>query len=376
MLSNTKNIYHSISPEKVFRGINSWEEGKKTIPLICRNPLLLGRSKSTFRLRQRLLIDLTNLGLNIKKAELNYDCCEEDLKRISEIAVDNNCDSIITAGGGKVLDAGKLIADRLSIPCITIPLSAATCAGWTSLSNIYSKNGAFIKDKQLKSCPKVLIFDHNFVKQAPRRTLASGIADGIAKWYEASLSSGSSKDGLVQQSVQMARVLRDQLFIDGLIAFNDSNSDSWARVAEGCALTAGLIGGLGGSLCRTAAAHPIHNGITQLDFSKLSLHGEIVGFGIIVQLSIEEKYSENLLAHQTKIQLIEFLRKLNLPTTLDELGLETISISKIQKASKFISQNSPELNELPFPINQKVIYDAIMQNKSNVSNLTFTDINN
>jgi len=32
-------------------------------------------------------------------------------------------------GGGKVLDSGKYIAECLNIPCITVPLSASTCAG-------------------------------------------------------------------------------------------------------------------------------------------------------------------------------------------------------------------------------------------------------
>ena len=87
----------------------------------------------------------------------------------------------------------------------------------------------------------------------------------------------------------MARVLRDQLFIDGLKAINEPRSEAWKRVVEGCALTAGLIGGIGGERCRTALAHPIHNGLTQLKFTSKALHGEIVGVGILVQLHLEEK---------------------------------------------------------------------------------------
>ena len=128
-----------------------------------------------------------------------------------------------------------------------MPLSASTCAGWTALSNIYTPDGKFVKDVTLKSCPNLLIFDHTIVRSAPPRTLASGMADAVAKWYESSLTSGSSKDGFVQQAVQMARVLRDQLFLNGYEAFKNQRSNSWVTVAEGCALTAGIIGGLGGS---------------------------------------------------------------------------------------------------------------------------------
>ena len=37
--------------------------------------------------------------------------------------------------------------------------------------------------------------------------LASGIADALAKWYEASITSSTIDDGLVQQAIQISRVL-------------------------------------------------------------------------------------------------------------------------------------------------------------------------
>ena len=378
MIMDFKKIstYNKISPEKVIRGANAWEEGKQYIPQICKSPLVIGRSNSTEEIREKLYIDLKSIGLNPLRGKLLYGCCEEDLSRISKLANDHNCDGIIASGGGKVLDAGKLIAYRLDLPSITVPLSAATCAGWTALSNIYSKNGAFIKDQSLKSCPKLLIFDHAFVKEAPKRTLASGIADALAKWYEASLSSGSSDDGLVQQAVQMARVLRDQLFIDGIKALNETSSDSWVRVAEGCALTAGLIGGIGGSKCRTAAAHPIHNGLTQIKSSKLSLHGEIVGFGIIIQLYLEELYSGSQLAKHAKKQLIKFLKELNLPTTINSLGLEGITSDEIKEVYDFICSNHSDVKELPLNIDKDLLYEAFMNSSEENSNCKLFNIKN
>ena len=366
--------HNKISPEKVIRGKYAWKQAKKDIPLICKSPLLLGRSKATEKIREKLYQDLRLIGLNPIKDELNYDCCEQDLIRISNNAINKNCDGIIASGGGKVLDAGKLISDRINLPCITIPLSAGTCAGWTALSNIYSKEGAFIKDQELKCCPKLLIFDHQFIRNAPRRTLASGIADALAKWYEASLSSSACEDGIVQQAVQMARVLRDQLFIDGLKAFNDSESDSWVRVAEGCALTAGLIGGLGGSQCRTAAAHPIHNGLTQIKSSKNSLHGEIVGFGIIMQLHLEEVYLDNQLAKQAKMQLISFLKELGLPTTIKALGLDKVSNNEIRKACEFTISNHPEIISLPINIEEKTLYDLLISYAGKDKSSVLSDI--
>ena len=273
-----------ISPKKIFRGNHAWEKSLTHIKKISKRPLLLGRSLSTNVIRQQVYKDLNDENLSVYSSNLQFDCCYEDLERIKNIILKNNCDSIIAVGGGKVLDSGKYLADSLSIPVITIPLSASTCAGWTALSNIYSMNGQFIKDVELKSCPKILVLDHGFIKTAPKRTLASGIADALAKWYESSLTSSKVEDGLVQQAIQISRVLRDQLLIYGESAYQSQSVQNidWCNVVDGCSLTAGLIGGIGGQKCRTAAAHALHNAITQIVSTNKSLHGEIVGVGILL----------------------------------------------------------------------------------------------
>ena len=212
--------FHKIAPRNVLRGEFAWKESLGLVKSMCSNPIFLGRSCFTAELRQDLVRDLVDFGIRPLPLELQYDCCEKDLSRLKQMAFNHSSDAVIAAGGGKVLDAGKLLADRLDVPCITVPLSASTCAGWTALSNIYSTSGAYLKDVSLSQCPALLVFDHGLVRQAPSRTLASGIADALAKWYESSVSSGSSSDGLVQQAVQMARVLRDQLLIEGIESKN------------------------------------------------------------------------------------------------------------------------------------------------------------
>ena len=350
-----------ISPEKVIRGKNAWAIAKKEIIKISNSPLLLGRSNATEYLRLKLYEDLIEEDLKPISANLKYDCCIEDLDRIYKIAKENNCDSIIAAGGGKVLDSGKLLAEYLSIPVITVPLSSSTCAGWTALANIYSKEGQFVKDVSLKSCPKILVFDHKLIKTAPKRTLASGIADSLAKWYESSLTSSNNNDGLIQQALQIARVIRDQLFIDGEKAFKNptENIAAWSNVIEGNSLTAGLIGGIGGERCRTAAAHALHNAITQLKPTNMPLHGEIVGVGILLQLKLEEALNNNKLANQTSKQLEIFMKDLELPTTILELGIDIFSNDNLHRIAQFACREESEIHYLPFKIGLSEIKEVI-----------------
>ena len=352
---------HLISPKNLFRGNGAFLKALPQIKEISKRPLLLGRSLSTNNIRKQIYKNLYDENLDVFSSNLQFDCCYEDLARIKKFILNNNCDSIIAAGGGKVLDAGKFLADSLSIPVITIPLSASTCAGWTALSNIYSKKGQFIKDIELKSCPSILVFDHGFIKTAPKRTLASGIADALAKWYESSLTSSKIEDGLVQQAIQISRVLRDQLLIDGDSAYQtqDVQNVSWSNVVDGCALTAGLIGGIGGEKCRTAAAHAIHNALTQIVSTKKPLHGEIVGVGILLQLKLEERKNNNKLANQSIKQLLVLMKKLNLPTTIAELGINVFEYNNLQKIADFTCRDKSEIHFLPFEITPKDIIETI-----------------
>jgi len=351
----------SISPETIFRGNDAWLKAIPQITKLTKSPLILGRSNSTQTLRTKIFRDLQNNNLNVNSANLYFDCCYEDISRIKNIILKNNHDSLIAAGGGKVLDSGKYIAECLNVPCITVPLSASTCAGWTALSNIYTKDGQFIKDVTLGSCPKILVYDHKFIQTAPSRTLASGIADALAKWYESSLTSSAIDDGLVQQAIQISRVLRDQLLIDGKKAFNGQfeNNPSWRNTIEACGLTAGLVGGIGGEKCRTAAAHAIHNAITQIITSNKFLHGEIVGVGLLLQLRLEEMKKNNKLADQSIKQLLLLMEQLNLPTTIAQLGINVFEDNNLEKIADFTCRDKSEIHFLPFEIHKQDIVDVI-----------------
>ncbi len=351
---------HAVAPTTVLRGPGVWMAALPRVAALSRRPMLLGRSACTLDLRLRLQATLETAGLEPQAAELLHDCCEQDLIRLAALSRSAACDAVLAAGGGKVLDAGKLLADRLGLPCITVPTSAATCAGWTALANIYTPAGAFERDVALARCPDLLVFDHELVRQAPARTLASGIADAMAKWYEASVSSGNSSDGLVQQAVQMARLLRDQLLLEGEAALAQPGGEAWGRVAEACGLTAGLIGGLGGARCRTVAAHAVHNGLTQLAASHGQLHGEKVGFGILVQLRLEEQVGGNRLASQARRQLISLFRRLSLPISLADLGLGGASLDELEQVCSFACRDDSDLHQLPFKVDATDLLTALV----------------
>ena len=135
---------------------------------------------------------LSNTDLEIIYTDAIAACSDENLAMLHQIVQQEKPHAIVGIGGGKVLDTAKLIAYQSKLPIATVPTTGATCAAWTSLSNIYDSNGAFSYDVTLDRCPDLMLVDYDVIATAPKRTLVSGIGDAIAKWYESSVSSGSS----------------------------------------------------------------------------------------------------------------------------------------------------------------------------------------
>ena len=74
----------SISPETIYRGNYAWEESLPQITNLTKSPLLLGRGIHTKNLRNNISIDLKNRNLSFNSADLQFDCCYEDISRVSK----------------------------------------------------------------------------------------------------------------------------------------------------------------------------------------------------------------------------------------------------------------------------------------------------
>ena len=81
-----------------------------------------------------------------------------------------------------------------------------------------------------------------------------------------------------------------------------------------------LLSGVGFESGGLAAAHGLHSGLTVLPDTVKALHGEKVAFTTLVQLQMEEKYYNRSDAVFT--QLATFYRKVGLPLTLKQLGID------------------------------------------------------
>ncbi len=267
-----------VAPAQVLRGENALCSAGDAIARFGNRPLVVGGDRTLAVAQPSLQTVLNRDRLSVAQASYCPDCSETSLESLRTAVESHQADFIIGVGGGKALDTAKLLAHQCQLPVVTVPTSAATCAAWTALSNIYSNRGAFQYDVPLNRCPDLLVLDYDLIKTAPQRMLIAGIGDAIAKWYEASVSSGSSTATLIIAAVQQARILRDILLQKSAAALQAPGGEDWREVVDATVLLAGVIGGLGGASCRTVAAHAVHNGLTHIRCAHHALHGEKVAY--------------------------------------------------------------------------------------------------
>jgi len=366
----TTAIYSlTIAPACVLRGQKALSQAGDAIARFGKRPLIVGGSNSLAAAQPYLQPILEQQQLQSAHTAYGKDCSEISLETLREAVQTHQADFIIGVGGGKALDAAKLVAHQCKMAIVTIPTSAATCAAWTALSNIYSEQGAFQYDVTLARCPDLLILDYGLIQTAPQRTLIAGIGDAIAKWYEASVSSGHSEQTMIIAAVQQARILRDILFQKSATALKEPGSETWQEVADAVVLLAGVIGGIGGAGCRTVAAHAVHNGLTHLLASHGTLHGEKVAYGILVQLRLEEMLQNNQLAATARQQLLKFYAEIGLPQTLDNLGLGDVSLTQLQRAAEIACNPNSDIHRLPFKVFPEQLMAAMVSTTAPVGEL-------
>lgn len=347
-----------VAPAQVRRGAGILNTSGAAIAALGQRPLVVGGDRSLQQAEPFLSPALE--GLTVMTASYGNDCSEATLARLGEAIAEHRADVVIGVGGGKALDTAKLAAHQTQVPVITIPTSAATCAAWTALSNVYSEEGAFLYDVALDRCPDLLLLDYDLVATAPQRMLIAGIGDALAKWYEGSVSSGASEHTLVIAAVQQARVLRDLLLQKTAAVLAEPGGAAWREVVDACVLLAGVMGGLGGAQCRTVAAHAVHNGLTHLPESHGVLHGEKVAYGILVQLRLEEIAQQSSLAYTARQQLIQFYEATGLPKTLEDMGMADVRVRDLQKAAEITCRPNSDIHHLPFGVNPEMLMGALV----------------
>ena len=243
--------------------------------------------------------ELADSGVSFTEMEHSGYCGTATVERLVEPARAVGYHAVVGVGGGRVLDVSKAVAHALGLPFVLIPTSPATCSASTTVIVDYTPEGAHIGGRSVPRPAAASLIDPELLARAPNRLLVSGIADALGKAVE--VRSATSRIDKPAASTVAAFALCDELesllfakTAEAVAAGPDSVGVSEAGsarelLAETSVLWPGLIGTLAGEQARLAAAHSVHNALTILSGSHASLHGELVGFGVLVQHALAKQ---------------------------------------------------------------------------------------
>ncbi|MBA3993107.1 MAG: glycerol dehydrogenase [Cyanobacteria bacterium DS2.3.42] len=287
------------------------------------------------------------------------ECSRKEIARVVKLAVDMKAEVIVGAGGGKVLDAARAVACELQLPVVNCPTAASSDAPCSALSVVYSEHGEFETYLFYKRNPDLVLVDTAVVAKAPPRLLSSGMGDALATWFEAKTVIDARKanqvGGATTISAQaLAKLCYETLIADGRAALTAVEHGTVTPALERIVEANTLLSGLGFESGGLAIAHSVHNGLTTVKETHAFMHGEKVAFGLIVQLIAEGK------SQAVIDEVLEFSQSVNLPITLQEVGLKHPSYNvALQIAERSVAEGETAHNE-PFVVTAPMIADAIL----------------
>lgn len=173
------------SPSRYIQGKNALFTNAETLKQLGDKPILLCDDVVYGIVGKTFEAYLADNAMTPVHVAFNGEASDNEINRVVAIAKDNGSNIIIGLGGGKTIDSAKAIADVLAVPVIIAPTIASTDAPTSALSVIYTDEGAFEKYIFYSKNPDLVLVDTQVICQAPKRLLASGIADGLATWVEA-----------------------------------------------------------------------------------------------------------------------------------------------------------------------------------------------
>ncbi len=334
-----------------------------------KSALLIANSDDVNRVRPQLDATAEKFGIRFVEGGFNGEVTREETQRLQQVAAENHTDCIIGLGGGKAIDASKVVAEGEHL--IIVPTIAATDAPTSHSAVLYHADGSFDDYAYFKQSPSVVMVDTKVVAAAPVRFLVAGMGDALSTYFEARATHNSysrvnaslpmgSREGLTEPAIgtyaalALAELCWTNLKADGLQAKVACEANLVTEAFNKIIETNILLSGLGFESGGLAAAHAIHNGMTVLAGTHHYLHGEKVAFATIVQLVMEDAPKSELEA------VMDFCAAVGLPLTLADLGVTDISFEEALAVAKIACIPEESIHSMPFPITEEAVANALI----------------
>lgn len=287
------------------------------------------------------------------------ECSRENVEALVRCESVRRADMIFAVGGGKALDTCKYVGLETGKPVFTFPTIASTCAATTAVSIVYKPDGSFDKPCFLPKPPTHAFICTPVIAAAPTRYLWAGIGDTYAKYFEATMSArGDELAHYHALGVSMSRMCLDPLLQYGAQAMLDHEkglvTDAFEQVVLAVIVTTGIVSILVTTEqiidYNTGLAHAVFYALTafpDLPVEKNHLHGEVVGFGVLILLLVDGQ--DDMFR-----TMLAFNRSIGLPTKLSDIEVESSDLERI--LPQVLRMHDIDHN--PYPITLELLQQA------------------
>jgi len=243
---------------------------------------------------------------------------------------------IMGIGGGRVIDVAKMVAFKTNKIFVSVPTTASHDGIASQFVSIRGGDRAYSYSTRP---PHAVIVDMDVILTAPKRLIASGVGDAIAK-LTAVQDWRLARDRVGEYYGEYAAnlsLLGAKLVIENAEGIGAGDEDSIRTLVEAL-ISDGVAAGIAGSSRPCSGSEHLFSHALDLYGKKQALHGEQVGVGTIIM-----SYLHDL----DYFDVIDTLKKVGGPVNYKELGVnkEDIIIALI-KAKSIRPERYTILNEI------------------------------
>jgi glycerol dehydrogenase len=348
-----------IAPNRYIQGPGIIKDIAKYIVHLGSSFYFIGGPTALSIIRDKVSASLSEISLKYHFEKFKGECTRASAAGLSAKAKEFGAQVIVGVGGGRTIDTAKAVSHELGSSLVIIPTVASNDAPCSALSVQYNEHHMLDRFLILKRNPDVVLVDSKIIAESPTRYYVAGMGDALATWFEAFTCTKSGAKNLpggisTSAALNLARLCYDTLMRYGVSAKLAVDQKAVTPAVEMVIEANILLSGLGFESSGLAAAHGIHEGIHALEGTEEALHGELVAFGTLTQLVMENYPKEEI------DRVIGFCNAVGLPVTLKQLGVLNNSPENLIKAANVACMEGLTTHNSYFEINPELILGAII----------------
>lgn len=286
------------------------------------------------------------------------ECTYERIHELSHAYKDRDIDMVFGMGGGKAMDTAKGTACELGVPVFTFPTIPSNCAAMAALSVVYKADGRFDSfyyyDRPAVHC----FINTDILIHAPKKYFRAGMGDTVAKYFECCFSArGDELDyhSALGREISNLCYERIRTYAGQAMAEFDAGSsgNGFLQTVLTIIVNTGIVSHMVEDCYNCAVAHSVCYGLDLLpDVAEKFLHGDLVGYGILIQLALDGNDKELM-------EVRALLKKLLIPVTL--LQMQTPCEREFLKAVIKETAAGPDMEHIPYPVTEDMIWEAMQK---------------